>query len=67
MSPGKFNRVLFAMRAFCPTALVLSLWLASLNRETGSWLAFGVCCFCGGIQLVLSWIQWFHLKPMQED
>lgn len=60
----RYNTVLQRMRIFCPLAFMFSLGTAWLNYEVDQTLMFGVCCFCAGVNLMLTWIEWRVLKPM---
>lgn len=64
MDRDTFNRLLWLMRGAAPSAFVAAIILAGLNFCNGSILAFGICSFCAGVLLVLSWIEWNVLKPM---
>lgn len=62
LSTDMFRRSVIAMRILCPIAFVASVTLCGLNLAAQRPVAAAVAAFCGGINVMLSWVQFRIFK-----
>ena len=59
-------RMLYAMRAFCPLALIWSIFFACFSWRHGQYFLFTVDVICAIVNLFLTYFEWVILQPPGE-